>query len=80
MATKAVPGRGHHQANLMIVGEQPGDREDIEGEAFVVPAGSLLTQTMVEAGVKETEVYMTKAVKYFKFKVSGKRRIHESPN
>jgi probable DNA metabolism protein len=80
MATKAVPGRGSHQASLMIVGEQPGDREDLEGKAFVGPAGTLLTQTMAEAGVEVGEVYLTNAVKHFKFKVNGKRRIHQNPN
>jgi DNA polymerase len=64
----------------MFVGEQPGDVEDREGEPFVGPAGQLLRQALAEAGIDASGVYLTNAVKHFKWKPKGKRRIHEKPN
>jgi DNA polymerase len=64
----------------MLVGEQPGDQEDLAGEPFVGPAGQLLRHALVEAGLDPAEVYLTNAVKHFKWKARGKRRIHERPN
>ena len=64
----------------MFVGEQPGDQEDLAGEPFVGPAGQLLREAMVEAGLDPEEVYLTNAVKHFKWQPRGKRRIHERPN
>jgi DNA polymerase len=78
-ATQAVPGRGPETAALMIVGEQPGDAEDIAGEPFVGPAGRLLDAAMAEAGVAREAAWMTNAVKHFKFEPRGKRRIHKTP-
>lgn len=79
-ATQVVPGIGPEQADLMIVGEQPGDREDLEGVPFVGPAGQVLARAMEKAGVSRAGVYMTNAVKHYKHIVRGKRRIHQSPN
>lgn len=78
-ATQAVPGRGDVAAPLMLIGEQPGDREDREGEPFVGPAGALLDRALDEAGVDPAQVFVTNAVKHFRFKLAGKRRIHVSP-
>lgn len=64
----------------MLVGEQPGDQEDLAGEPFVGPAGQLLRESMIEAGLDPAEVYLTNAVKHFKWQARGKRRIHERPN
>jgi len=64
----------------MLVGEQPGDQEDIAGEPFVGPAGTLLREALEEAGLNPAEVYLTNAVKHFKWQPRGKRRIHEKPN
>lgn len=64
----------------MFVGEQPGDREDIEGKPFVGPAGKLLDEALVEAGIDRSRVYITNAVKHFKWKPQGKRRLHQKPN
>jgi uracil-DNA glycosylase len=63
-----------------MVGEQPGDREDIEGKPFVGPAGRLLDEALAEAGIDRTRVYVTNAVKHFKWKPQGKRRLHQKPN
>lgn len=79
-ATQTVFGAGPATARLMLVGEQPGDVEDREGEPFVGPAGRLLRECMEEAGIDVASVYMTNAVKHFKWKAQGKRRIHERPN
>lgn len=79
-ATQAVPGRGTTAARLVLVGEQPGDVEDQKGLPFVGPAGRLLVQALDEAGVDRSQVYVTNAVKHFKFTVRGKRRIHASPD
>ena len=79
-ATQTVFGRGRASARLMLVGEQPGDVEDVEGAPFVGPAGRLLVQALDEAGVDRTDVYVTNAVKHFRFTVRGKRRIHATPD
>jgi DNA polymerase len=79
-ATQAVPGMGPLDAPLMIVGEQPGDREDLEGLPFVGPAGQLFDTLAVEAGLDRRAAYVTNAVKHFKFTPRGKRRIHQSPH
>lgn len=78
--TQTVFGEGPANARLMLVGEQPGDQEDIAGEPFVGPAGRLLREALVEAGLDPAEVYLTNAVKHFKWQPRGKRRIHEKPN
>jgi uracil-DNA glycosylase len=79
-ATQTVFGDGPIKARLMLVGEQPGDQEDIAGEPFVGPAGQLLREAMEEAGLDPAEVFLTNAVKHFKWKPQGKRRIHDKPN
>lgn len=79
-ATRTVWGEGPEDAALMIVGEQPGDREDLEGRPFVGPAGQILRAAMAEAGVDPARVWLTNAVKHFKFTLRGKRRIHQSPD
>jgi uracil-DNA glycosylase len=79
-ATQTVFGEGPTTARLMLVGEQPGDQEDIAGEPFVGPAGQLLRASLAEAGLDPAEVFLTNAVKHFKWKPQGKRRIHDKPN
>lgn len=79
-ATQSVSGVGPDKARLMIVGEQPGDQEDLAGEPFVGPAGSLLTEALREAGLNREDAYITNAVKHFKYQVRGKRRIHQNPS
>jgi DNA polymerase len=76
---QAVPGAGLKKAALMVVGEQPGDQEDLAGKPFVGPSGQLLDRYMVEAGIDRRQVYVTNAVKHFKFVWRGKRRLHQSP-
>ena len=78
-ATQAVPGEGPARARLMFVGEQPGDQEDLQGRPFVGPAGQLLARALDELGVVRSDVYITNAVKHFKFELRGKRRIHKTP-
>jgi uracil-DNA glycosylase len=78
-ATQVVFGRGRRSAELMLVGEQPGDKEDLEGEPFVGPAGRLLDRALVEAGIDRSEAYVTNAVKHFKWKPKGNRRLHQTP-
>lgn len=78
-ATQAVFGEGDARARLMLVGEQPGDREDLAGEPFVGPAGRVLDDALRAAGIDRTEVYVTNAVKHFRFEERGKRRIHKTP-
>ena len=78
-ATQPVFGEGPPDARILIVGEQPGDQEDLAGRPFVGPAGQLLDRAMVEAGLDRRQVYVTNAVKHFKFVPRGKRRIHEKP-
>jgi uracil-DNA glycosylase len=79
-ATQAVMGEGARRAHLMLVGEQPGDREDIEGHPFVGPAGKILDQGLERAGIARDDVYITNAVKHFRYKLRGKRRIHQKPD
>jgi uracil-DNA glycosylase len=79
-ATQTVFGEGPIDAKLMFVGEQPGDREDREGRPFVGPAGLLLDRAMAEASVDRRHIYVTNAVKHFKFEPRGKRRLHKRPN
>jgi probable DNA metabolism protein len=79
-ATQAVAAEGPSEARLMLVGEQPGDREDLAGRPFVGPAGQLLDRALSQAGVPRGEVFVTNAVKHFKHELRGKRRIHKSPN
>lgn len=78
-ATQAVFGAGRSRARLMLVGEQPGDKEDLEGEPFVGPAGRLLDRALEEAGIDRSETYVTNAVKHFKWKPRGNRRLHQTP-
>lgn len=78
--TQTVFGDGAQEADLMFVGEQPGDREDVEGEPFVGPAGRELDRALDEVGIDRSIVYITNAVKHFKWKQKGRRRIHETPN
>jgi uracil-DNA glycosylase family protein len=79
-ATQTVFGEGSKNARLMLLGEQPGDQEDLAGKPFVGPAGRLLDRALEEAGIKRDEVYVTNAVKHFKWEPRGKRRIHKKPN
>lgn len=79
-ATQTVFGEGPVDADVMIVGEQPGDQEDLAGKPFVGPAGQMLDKALEEAGVDRARVYVTNAVKHFKFEPRGKRRIHARPN
>lgn len=78
-ATQTVFGRGPGAARLMLVGEQPGDVEDVRGEPFVGPAGALLRRALRDAGLDEFPTWTTNAVKHFRFTERGKRRIHEKP-
>src|SRR5881296_4148315 len=79
-ATQTVFGEGPKDAAIMLVGEQPGDYEDQEGKPFVGPAGKIMDQALEEAGIDRKEVYVTNAVKHFKWEPRGKRRIHKKPN
>jgi uracil-DNA glycosylase len=78
-ADQVVPGEGPARARMMLVGEQPGDVEDREGRVFVGPAGRLLDKALAEAGIDRSEVFLTNAVKHFRFERQGKRRIHKTP-
>jgi uracil-DNA glycosylase len=78
-ATQTVFGAGYKKAELMLVGEQPGDREDIEGEPFVGPAGGVLARALQSAEIDRADVYLTNAVKHFKWRARGKRRLHQTP-
>ncbi len=78
-ATQAVPGEGPDSARLMLVGEQPGDQEDLAGRPFVGPAGQLLDRALAAAGIERAQVYVTNAVKHFKYELRGKRRLHKKP-
>jgi uracil-DNA glycosylase family protein len=71
---------GPEDAKVMIVGEQPGDHEDLAGKPFVGPAGQLFDRTLVEAGIDRKKLYVTNAVKHFKYEARGKRRIHQRPD
>lgn len=79
-ATQAVFGAGPRDARLVLVGEQPGDQEDRAGEPFVGPAGAVLDRALDEAGIDRGKTYVTNAVKHFKWKARGPRRIHDKPN
>jgi DNA polymerase len=78
-ATQTVFGHGPRRARVMLVGEQPGDQEDLQGAPFVGPAGEVLDRALDEAGLERDDVYMTNAVKHFKWEPRGKRRIHQKP-
>jgi uracil-DNA glycosylase len=78
--TQTVFGEGERSAEVMFVGEQPGDQEDLAGKPFVGPAGRLLDEALVDAGIDRTKVYVTNVVKHFKWQARGKRRIHQKPN
>jgi uracil-DNA glycosylase len=79
-ATQAVLGEGPSTSRIVMVGEQPGDKEDLAGKPFVGPAGGLLTRALEDAGIDRSDVYITNAVKHFKFEERGKRRIHKKPS
>jgi len=79
-AVQGVAGEGPAQAALMIVGEQPGDQEDLAGRPFVGPAGAVLDAALAEAGVDRAQAYVTNAVKHFKHEMRGKRRLHKTPD
>jgi DNA polymerase len=79
-ATQGVPGEGPGRAKLLFVGEQPGDQEDLAGRPFVGPAGQMFDRALEAAGVPRTETYVTNAVKHFKHELTGKRRLHKTPN
>src|SRR5881296_3538988 len=79
-ATQTVFGEGPKKATIMLVGEQPGDYEDVAGKPFVGPAGKILDRALKEAGIDRDEVYVTNTVKHFKWEPRGKRRIHQKPN
>jgi DNA polymerase len=78
-ATQAVFGEGPAKARLMLVGETPGDKEDLAGEPFVGPAGGVLRKALAEAGIEVDDAYLTNAVKHFKWRPQGKRRLHQTP-
>jgi uracil-DNA glycosylase family protein len=80
IGTQTVFGEGPVKARIIMIGEQPGDQEDVAGRPFVGPAGKLLDKALVEAGVVRDDVYVTNAVKHFKWKPAGKRRLHQKPN
>jgi DNA polymerase len=79
-ATQTVFGEGPRTASALFVGEQPGDKEDLAGHPFVGPAGRVLDEGLVRAGIDRKRVFVTNAVKHFKWRASGKRRLHERPN
>jgi uracil-DNA glycosylase len=79
-ATQTVFGEGPQHAPIMLVGEQPGDKEDLAGQPFVGPAGQMLDRALEEAGIERSKAYVTNAVKHFKFLARGKFRLHQKPN
>jgi uracil-DNA glycosylase family protein len=79
-ATQTVFGEGPKDAPMMLIGEQPGDYEDVAGKPFVGPAGKVMDRALEEAGIDRSQVYVTNAVKHFKWEPRGKRRIHQKPN
>ena len=78
--TQTVFGEGRTSATIMLVGEQPGDQEDLTGKPFVGPAGKLLDRALIDAGIPRSDTYVTNAVKHFKWEPRGKRRIHKKPS
>ena len=80
LGTQTVFGEGPQAARIVMVGEQPGDQEDIAGRPFVGPAGRVLDTALAEAGIDRNDIYLTNVVKHFKWKPRGKRRLHEKPN
>ena len=78
-ATQGVPGEGPPHARLMLVGEQPGDQEDLAGKPFVGPAGRMLDAALAKAGARRDETFITNAVKHFRHELRGKRRLHKTP-
>jgi uracil-DNA glycosylase family protein len=78
-ATQSVCGEGPRKAGVMLVGEQPGDQEDLAGKPFVGPAGLLLNRALAQLGIERDKVFVSNAVKHFKFELRGKRRIHKTP-
>jgi uracil-DNA glycosylase family protein len=78
--TQTVFGEGNSKAEVVFVGEQPGDQEDLQGRPFVGPAGKLLDKALEDAGIDRSQVYVTNVVKHFKWQARGKRRIHQKPN
>src|SRR5688572_20443634 len=78
-ATQTVLGEGRRRARIMLVGEQPGDQEDLQGHPFVGPAGAMLDKALEQAGLPRSDVFVTNAVKHFKWEPRGKRRIHQKP-
>jgi hypothetical protein len=79
-ATQAVPGEGPSRAEFMLVGEQPGDKEDLAGKPFVGPAGRILDAALKDAGIPREDTFVTNAVKHFRHEARGKRRLHKRPN
>jgi DNA polymerase len=79
-ATQVIPGEGPAEARIMMVGEQPGDQEDLQGRPFVGPAGQMLDRAIRDSGLDRTTVFVTNAVKHFKFEPRGKKRLHKRPN
>jgi uracil-DNA glycosylase family protein len=79
-ATQVVPGEGPARARVMMVGEEPGDQEDKKGRPFVGPAGGVLARALDDVGIARDDVFVTNAVKHFKFELRGKRRLHKRPN
>jgi uracil-DNA glycosylase family protein len=80
LGTQTVFGEGHANARVMMVGEQPGDKEDLRGRPFVGPAGAVLDKALAAAGIDRNDVYVTNIVKHFKWEPRGKRRLHKKPN
>ena len=80
LGTKTVFGEGRATARVMMVGEQPGDKEDLQGRPFVGPAGAVLDKALAAAGIQREDVYVTNIVKHFKWEPRGKRRVHKKPN
>src|SRR6185503_20350778 len=80
LGTQTVFGEGPPDARVLMIGEQPGDREDLAGRPFVGPAGKLLDQALMTAGIERNDVYVTNAVKHFKWEPVGKRRLHKKPS
>jgi uracil-DNA glycosylase len=79
-ATQVVPGEGKRKARIMLVGEQPGDQEDLAGRPFVGPAGRILDRALADAGINRRDLFVTNAVKHFKHTMRGKRRLHKRPS